>query len=241
MQLIDIATQRDLQIKNLAWRIFQADTLQSSQSNELLKFSEYVYQITQENSNMYSKVLSSSLLEKGDLTGALSSIENEIGLATWSWIVSNFIDTSAMSTIKDSTLLDQLWFYAQDYSNSENGVAWGILQEQGLTYNEPTPIFPIEYRASYDKRSEQLFSSPFFLKMAPNPSNGATFITYPLEAENEGYIKVYDPTGRLVQSTKLQNNGFLELDLKNFSNGIYLVQLEIFNKVVETQKLSIIK
>ena len=54
-------------------------------------------------------------------------------------------------------------------------------------------------------------------------------------------IEVYDPQGRLVNSFQPNSKGLVELNLKNYESGIYIVQLKAFDRVVESIKLTVLK
>lgn len=57
------------------------------------------------------------------------------------------------------------------------------------------------------------------LKVYPNPSNGI----FTINSEEVLDIKVYDLIGKLIYSNKV-NSGINQIDISNYSNGIYLLQ-----------------
>ncbi len=83
---------------------------------------------------------------------------------------------------------------------------------------------------------------PFDKKLSvyPNPASGSAWLHYPIEADGNGTIQVYDPQGRLIKSFQPNTNGLMELSLKNFKSGMYVVQLISFDKVVESIKLNVV-
>ena len=123
-----------------------------------------------------------------------------------------------------------------DWSNT---MALGILQEIGLADFEPEPRVPIQYRSlqiGKDKRNEEL---PL-LGIWPNPATTSAWLHYPIEADGNATIQVYDPQGRLMNSFQPNSNGLVELSLKNYESGMYVVQLIAFDKVVESIKLTVV-
>ena len=48
------------------------------------------------------------------------------------------------------------------------------------------------------------------------------------------------PQGRLMNSFQPNTHGLVELSLKNYESGIYVVQLIAFDKVVESIKLTVV-
>lgn len=241
MNITALATLRDHLIREVAWQTFQNDSLQISDVNEYLEVLNYLSIIAPESSTMYSKLESAMYLENGDLISALSSLDSDTRLESWIWIVENFFDTTQVMPMQDSVLRTKLWEIALDYVNPENGVAWGLLQENGLTSDEPSPNFPNESRMSTRNIQRALDIQRNLMTISPNPSNGISWITYPVEADHGGVISVFDSQGRMIYKTKLQHGGMFELNLIEYSEGLYLVQLEMFNRPVETQKLSVIK
>jgi lysyl endopeptidase len=66
------------------------------------------------------------------------------------------------------------------------------------------------------------------IKITPNPSSGIFYIKIDGKVNGMLDIKVLDQTGRLIQQTQHQpKNDDLQLDLTSFTNGIYLLVVEI--------------
>lgn len=122
------------------------------------------------------------------------------------------------------------------YSSS---LALSILQQIGVADFEPEPRVPIQHRSlqiAKDERHEEL---PL-LGVWPNPASSSAWLHYPIEADEKATIQIFDPQGRLVQSFQPNTKGLVELSLKNYESGIYVVQLIAFDKVVENIKLTVI-
>jgi hypothetical protein len=61
----------------------------------------------------------------------------------------------------------------------------------------------------------------------PNPSTGLFYVSSNKQIEN-GNIRVYNALGQLI-STQSINGVNVTIDLQNFQNGIYILQLEEMN------------
>lgn len=79
-------------------------------------------------------------------------------------------------------------------------------------------------------------------KLFPNPSNGTVSLQYVLNANDKAEMKIYDVTGKLINSNKLNSIG-TQMDVQNnlLKNGVYFYQISVNNKVVQSDKLIIIK
>lgn len=241
INITELATRRDHIIRDLAWQTFQSDSLQITDVNEYLEVSDYMSLIAPESSTMFSKLGSSMYLENGDVMSALSTLNSDTRLDTWIWIVENFFDTAQVTPIQDSSLRYKLWEIAMDDVNPENGIAWGLLQENGFTSDEPAPNFPKESRISMRNIQPENKIQRDLMTISPNPSNGISWITYPIEADQGGSISIFDSQGGLIHKTLLHHGGMLELNLNKYSEGLYLLQLEMLDRQLETTKLNIIK
>ena len=79
----------------------------------------------------------------------------------------------------------------------------------------------------------------------PNPFNPVTTIGFSLPEEINVTLRVYDVAGRMV--SELVNgklvSGVHEVrwDASYFSNGVYFVRMESGNKIIQTQKMILLK
>jgi uncharacterized delta-60 repeat protein len=87
---------------------------------------------------------------------------------------------------------------------------------------------------------EELIPYEQKLSVYPNPASGSAWLHYPIEADGNATIPVYDPQGRLMNSFQPNTHGLVELSLKNYESGMYVVQLIAFDKVVESIKLNVV-
>lgn len=88
--------------------------------------------------------------------------------------------------------------------------------------------------------SVENLSNPRNMSLYPNPGNGRVILNYTLRQDDVGEIKIYDLTGKLIQKDELNSNSN-ELQLTNLSNGIYLYQVFVNDRIVKSDKLVIIK
>ncbi|MFA9214525.1 MAG: T9SS type A sorting domain-containing protein [Candidatus Methylacidiphilales bacterium] len=89
---------------------------------------------------------------------------------------------------------------------------------------------------------EDAINANNILAIYPNPSNGIIKVKL-FEATNADVnVKVYNSVGALAKTITLTNKDLTEkqLDLTNFANGVYLVQVETEGKVY-THKISVVK
>jgi hypothetical protein len=53
-------------------------------------------------------------------------------------------------------------------------------------------------------------------------------------------IQIFDPQGKLAHSFQPNAKGLVPLDVKNYQNGIYIIQLIEFDQVVENIKFTVL-
>ena len=79
--------------------------------------------------------------------------------------------------------------------------------------------------------------------LSPNPSNGNMILKYSLKSNDKAEMKIYDVTGRLINSYKLTegDNNTLKISEDELQNGIYFYNVIIDNKVKSQSKIVIVK
>jgi len=76
----------------------------------------------------------------------------------------------------------------------------------------------------------------------PNPSSGNFILEYFLKENEVGQLNVYDLLGKLIKRNELQSlTKSHSIELINLSSGVYLYEIVVNEKLVKTQKLTIIK
>ncbi|MCF8298812.1 MAG: T9SS type A sorting domain-containing protein, partial [Saprospiraceae bacterium] len=72
------------------------------------------------------------------------------------------------------------------------------------------------------------------LKIYPNPTSGFVSIEY--NQRKKATINIFNISGQLIHSEILSGNTTKQLDLSNFSKGVYLIKISN-DEMIETQKL----
>lgn len=81
------------------------------------------------------------------------------------------------------------------------------------------------------------------LNVYPNPTNGLTQITFQSAAEEQGTITVINMLGETVQTSSIpviNGQNMVEMDVSNFVNGNYIVQIQLGSAILTT-RLEVIK
>jgi len=79
------------------------------------------------------------------------------------------------------------------------------------------------------------------IKIYPNPANHTVTIDYKFPYEtNNALIEIYNIMGHKVINQRLENNnGKININLSNLSNGLYFIIFVVNNNIVSTEKLLI--
>lgn len=87
----------------------------------------------------------------------------------------------------------------------------------------------------------ELFKENLWLKCHPNPTSGATTVTYYLRNSADVKIEIRDMNGRSLATTAKKNAAegehTLDMDLSRFQNGMYIVALIVNNTATVIQKV----
>ncbi len=70
-----------------------------------------------------------------------------------------------------------------------------------------------------------------WITISPNPSKGIFSINLD-ENKNRVHVKLFDLLGKTILSKEFQNIANIQLDLNDYSNGIYLLELDMDNSVL---------
>jgi hypothetical protein len=85
------------------------------------------------------------------------------------------------------------------------------------------------YAVSVDVSVQEIFASN--LKIYPNPTRDLVNIQWDFMNENT-YLTVFDNTGKLITTQKLNNQTLHILDLSGYENGVYQLRLSNENAVI---------
>lgn len=104
----------------------------------------------------------------------------------------------------------------------------------------PLPLPPVNISGT----NEELISGIGLGQSYPNPTAAEAIIPYKLPKNyRQASIIIREiATGREIKSYELKRNeSILKLDLRNFSNGMYLYSLVVDEKPIATKKLAVMK
>lgn len=135
------------------------------------------------------------------------------------------------------TQLNQIFEIATNKEHGAHAFANAILSTLGEETDLIEPEIPLELRSvfSVEKEGEVLLND-ILLETYPNPASDKVYITYPKEADEIGMLSISNSLGQNCFQTVVKSNGILELNLLDFKSGVYLIELLIENKVIETVK-----
>lgn len=85
-------------------------------------------------------------------------------------------------------------------------------------------------------------SSQTAFNLFPNPNNGTMQLEYDLAGANNAVMNIFDVTGKLIKSYKLENTkGTLQMNEHALHNGIYFYHILVGEKIIKNDKIIIIK
>jgi hypothetical protein len=176
----------------------------------------------------------------GDIEQALSYIPEQDDWSTYRELLSLGATVSGNWEQVSQEVRDNLLVLSQDTGNDFCHFARSMLFESGLYLEDPIPVFPIQYRSLQIEEKRNDRRDPL-LGIWPNPTSSASWIHYPIEADGIGQLRVMNTNGQIVSEMLLQSNGLVELDMSRFVAGIYLIQLIVEDKIVDSTKLTVIE
>ncbi len=96
-----------------------------------------------------------------------------------------------------------------------------------FTNEYPSVLEPQDKSLSFDdsKHPSEDVKRSIALTVSPNPASDLVHITYPTEADQLAQIEIYDAKGVLVFQQKLNHHGLLEVNTKDWKEGLYLLRL----------------
>jgi hypothetical protein len=135
------------------------------------------------------------------------------------------------------TQLNQIFEIATNKEHGAHSYACAILSNLGEETDLIEPEIPIELRSVFSvEEKNQFLLQDILLATYPNPASEKVYITYPKEADEIGMLSISNSLGQNCYQTVLKSNGILELDLLDFKSGVYLIELLIDEKTIDTVK-----
>jgi hypothetical protein len=176
--------------------------------------------------------------DEGDYSGALALLSNESNWNSLSQIVDREEELGGDWELLDSS--DEIWLQAVAEGDSEfNHLAKAVLGHQNTTMPDPIPVFPIQYRTLNERKKTERTGVPL-LGAWPNPTNGDAYLHYPVEADGIGLIRIFDPMGKWLRDISLNHFGLVDIHLGNLPNGLYVFQLVVEERTLESIRVTLI-
>ena len=236
MQLTNLATQRDLLLKDLA-----LSCVYRSDSDSVVSPNLFAQNLKDLPHRTAAKSFAAYLLQTGDYNGAVQWISQYPELASLSTLMEYYQNTNGTFADLSQTELSNIWAIANDDNNVSQSTARGILQAIGETDEEPEPSFPIQFRSLFQSRARHIEQQEPLLGVYPNPVLNEAHISYPMDADGQGVIKVFDTMGREIESRLLNGKGLININVQNYAAGLYLAKLYLLDRVLETITFSVLK
>ena len=116
-----------------------------------------------------------------------------------------------------------------------------LMLNNAIDYKEP--VFLPELMNDRKAGTGAIETKAEYLKVYPNPADKYITVEYRIENESENLVlKVADTESRVVYARKLANKEDSQLiDIKDFTQGSYIVYLEVDGKVVDSKIVSVTK
>jgi hypothetical protein len=237
--IMGLATHRDKLIQQIAQSGFTYDSDPDLETDQLIYLNDYMNQIEQQDALVMLRSRASLLASKDDYVGAIAMVTEEARLANYRKILEIQQDVAGDWSLLTAIQIGELWNIYNQPKDFSSSMALAILQEIGEADFEPEPRVPIQYRSLQMGNDNGSRDLPL-LGVWPNPASGSAWLHYPIEADDQATIKVYDPQGRLLHAFIPNSSGLVELSLKNYVSGNYVVQLIAFDLVIESIKLIVV-
>jgi Secretion system C-terminal sorting domain len=239
LNMLSLATERDQLIQSIARAGLTYETDAESEADQPINVNDYLAQLALQEGSTALRIRAAYLAAKGDYNSAIALIANEPLLFSYQTILQMEQSVSGDWSLLSESQISALWDIYNSKKDYSSSMALSILQQIGAADFEPEPRVPIQYRSLQIAKDDENVALPL-LGVWPNPASNSAWLHYPIEADEHATIEVYDPQGRLLNSFQPNTNGLVELSLKSYESGIYVVQLRAFDKVVESIKLTVV-
>jgi len=111
------------------------------------------------------------------------------------------------------------------------------------TYNTSASYNKVVYCGSISGIESNAAIIPMTINICPNPVSEKCIVTYPSDNINGiSFISVFNISGQLIFKSQIPASSMsTELDLSNFNEGLYMVQISSENKILGNEKLLIVR
>jgi len=237
LNILGLATQQDQLLEDIAHARTSFEVDLDSEEEQPIYLNEYTSELAERTDPTSKRMLAAHLAADGNYTAA-QAIVAEVPILSSFWTILQFQQSVNNNWFAlDTVQVNALWNIYNNTEDQSSTMALGILQEIGVADFEPEPQVPIQFRSLSVKKDDRNHDLPL-LGVWPNPTSTNVWVHYPIEADGNGLLQVYDPMGRLVHSFVPNSNGLVELSMDNLGSGIYLVQLVAFDKIVDSIKFT---
>ena len=134
-------------------------------------------------------------------------------------------DLTSSSAIEASTVLGAKTIYQMAISDESVFVAPIILE----------PVV-LRSKALETTKKGTIISTKQFSLIYPNPSTGIVNIDFTSQEDGQLMIEIFDLQGKKIQSIVRESANAEALDLSNLENGMYLIRVQINNKLVAVER-----
>ncbi|HMQ77728.1 MAG TPA: T9SS type A sorting domain-containing protein [Flavobacteriales bacterium] len=137
--------------------------------------------------------------------------------------------------------LQELENYAFVEGRAGSAAAWAVQLGLADLDSLPPALIPAQLRTLWEPRRRSWAAEDLILSAYPNPANDRVMVTLPTNPP-ESQLTIYDAQGRLM-ITQLLKPGmpFLELNVRNWSPGLYLGSLSLDGFRMAEVKFNIVR
>ncbi len=165
-------------------------------------------------------------LEPNNTSETNEEIFNEIYLATWANDIFDF-DTTFENALEEIAYQNPIYGGMAVYGAR-------VMLNLDITdyYEEP------ELRLRSIKNTNQNLNPNYNGQIVPNPNTGSMKYIWNFSPQTKGLFKIYDLVGNLVKTIVLNpNQKEVDINLSDFSEGIYLYKANIDDSIHDTGKI----
>jgi len=177
--------------------------------------------------------LTSSVLESNNVLAQnyINQLEDSELKSTWNILLNA---NASLNAAEQNALMTRYLAEETDF-----GLALSKLNSESESILWPT--FDLTHWMSRSAVAEKLTNDlsdtkKEWLQIFPNPGDDVVYLTFDVQWTDKGFIQIFDAQGRLVQSLSTNKSGIQELQVKDWADGIYAINL-----VYETFNISTLK